>query len=439
MVLRIGIRREDKSRWEARTPLVPDDVRRLINDHGCSITVQSSPIRAFADDAYRAAGAAVADDLADCPIILGVKEIPPERFKPGKTYVFFSHTIKGQSANMPSLRRLLKLGCQLIDYERIIDDQGRRMVLFGPYAGQAGMIDTLWALGRRLEHEGIASPFQRIKPAHQYDDLAHAKREITQVGESIRREGLPQALQPFVCGFAGYGSVSGGAQELYDSLPVRELTPNQLAKTPPAANTCHKVVFKEEHMVERASAPAQFELQEYYDHPERYRPVFAPYVEHLTLLMNCIYWEPKYPRMLTLDQLRGLYGERQPRLRVIGDITCDVGGSIECTTRTTTPDEPTYVYDPATGQTPNGVKGNGPVVLAVDFLPCELPIDSSTFFSNSLCPLIPTLARADFSRPLADSALPPEWAGATIVHRGKLTESYRYLHRHLERADTPRD
>ena len=148
--------------------------------------------------------------------------------------------------------------------------------------------------------------------------------------------------------------------------------------------------------------------------------------------MNCIYWESKYPRMITRDHLRGLYeGSARPRLRVIGDISCDIAGSMECTVRTTTPGNPVYVYEPATGATPDGVAGDGPVILAVDFLPCELPVDSSNFFSRALSPLVPAMARADFSGPLADSGLPPALQRATIVYRGELTEPYRYLRQYL--------
>jgi len=431
-VARIGIRLEDKSRWEARAPLVPQDVRQLIETHGLDITVQSSSVRAFDDDAYRAAGADVADDVAGCAVILGVKEIPPELLEAGKTYVYFSHTIKGQPANMPALRRLMELRCQLIDYERILDERGQRTVLFGPFAGHAGMIDTLWALGQRLRYEGVDTPFAQVQPAHRYDDLAHAKREITQVGECIRRDGIPDSLRPLVCGFAGYGAVSKGAQEVYDCLPVKEVAPDQLSSCPALGDLVYKVVFKEEHMVEREDASAPFNLREYYDHPKRYRARFSPHAEHLTLLMNCIYWEPKYPRLLTRDHLRELYGrENRPRLRVIGDITCDVGGSVECMVRSTTPDNPIYVYDPATGTARDGVEGDGPVVLAVDFLPCELPIDSSNWFSGALRPLVPILARADFGGPLADSGLSPGLQQATIVHGGELTEPYEYLGSYL--------
>lgn len=428
----IGIRREDKSRWEARVPLVPPAVRRLSHDHGVQFQVQTSPTRVFPDDDYRAAGAAIVDELSTCGIILGVKEIPVGCFEPGKTYVFFSHTIKRQPANMPMLRRIVELGCTLIDYEKIVDDQGQRLVFFGRYAGLAGMIDTLWALGQRLQHEGVDSPLASIRPAHEYGDLEQARREIAQVGERIERDGLPPAIQPLICGFAGYGHVSQGAQEILDLLPVREVEPDELAGVEPTPRQCYKVVFREEHLVERIGKgeadKTGFQLQEYYDHPERYRSRFFPYVQHLAVLVNCIYWDPRYPRLITRGQLRELFAAGQrPRLRVIGDITCDIDGSVECTVKATEPDNPVYVYDPDTEEARSGVAGNGPVVLAVDFLPCELPVDASNYFSSSLSPLMPGLARADFRGALEQSGLPPELRRATIVYKGKLTEPYRYL------------
>ncbi|MBU0640902.1 MAG: hypothetical protein KKB50_18715 [Planctomycetes bacterium] len=427
----LGIRHEDKSTWEARVPLTPPDVQRLISTHGVEFCVQSSPARVFPDEQYAAAGAVVAADLAGCPIILGVKEIPPERLEPEKTYIYFAHVIKGQAANMPALRRLLDLKCQLIDYERIVDEQGRRLVFFGRFAGLAGMIDTLWAFGQRLQTEGIDSPFSRIQPAHRYTDLAHAQREIASVGETIQRNGLPGALQPLVCGFAGYGKVALGAQEIYDLLPVEEVAPENLADVP-AANMCYKVIFREEHLAERRDPSAPFELQEYYDHPELYQAAFYPHARYLTLLVNCIYWEPKYPRLLTQEQFRDLFAQAGgARLRVVGDITCDVDGSLACTTRATTPDSPLYVYDPVTGRTRDGVSGPGPVVQAVDFLPCELPVDASGYFSNTLSPFVPALARADFTRPLSECGLPLELQRATIVYHGQLTEAYRYLEEHV--------
>lgn len=423
----IGIRREDKSQWEARVPLVPADVRALIQEHGLAVQVQSSPVRRFPEAEYRAAGAAIVDDLRACPIILGVKEIPPRYFEPGKTYVFFSHTIKGQPANMPMLKRLIELGCTLIDYERIVDERGRRLVFFGRFAGLAGMIDSLWAFGQRLAHEGIANPFTQVRRAYDYRDLAHARDELAALGAQIRRDGLPAQIQPLVCGFAGYGNVSQGAQEIYDLLPMRAITPEELPQVKPSARECFKVVFREEHMAARTTG-APFELQHYYQHPEEYRGTFCAHVPHLSLLINCIYWEPKYPRLVTNADLGALFGGPQrPRLRVIGDISCDIEGSIECTVRATEPGDPVYVYEPQTGATRPGVAGDGPVILAVDILPCELPVDASTYFGQSLRPLIPALVRADLSGELAASGLPPELVRATIVYKGRLTPPYQYL------------
>ncbi|UCF69276.1 MAG: hypothetical protein JSV80_08370 [Acidobacteriota bacterium] len=433
----IGLRREDKSDWETRVPLVPDDVRMLHEEHGIEFAVEESPIRVFTDAEYAATGARLAPDLRDCSIILGVKEVPPDKLEPGKAYLYFSHTIKGQPANMPALRRLLELGCTLIDYERIVDDRGRRLVFFGRFAGLAGMIDTLWALGQRLKHEGLETPFSLVKPAHRYQDLGQFEREFRAVAEAIRAGGLPDSLRPFVCGFAGYGQVSQGAQQIFDQLPVEQLTPEQLLKAPSSARnatsatTCYKVVFREEHLVRRKDASSPFALQEYYDHPERYAAAFFPFVEHLNVLVNGIYWEPKYPRLMTREQLHELYSGKPPRLRVVGDISCDIDGSLACTTRATDPGNPVYVYNPRSGETRDGIAGNGPVVLAVDMLPCELPVDASRYFSRSLRPFVPGLAHADLSGSFENSNLPPELRRATIVFRGALTEPYTHLAEHL--------
>jgi len=428
----IGIRREDKSEWEARVPLVPADVEPLIHSKGLTFHVESSTKRAFPDDDFRAVGAKVRNDLTHCPIIMGVKEIPPDKLEAGKTYMYFSHTIKGQSANMPALKGLMDLGCQLIDYECIEDDEGRRLVFFGRFAGLAGMIDTLWALGRRWHHEGHDTPLAALLPAHKYKTVDQARTAVAAAGDQIRTNGLPDALTPFVVGLAGYGQVSSGAQEILDLLPVEEVTPQDLAGLGGNGKCVYKVVFREEHLVTRREDSGAFDLQEYYDHPDRYQSSFFPHVPYLSVLVNCIFWTEKYPKLIDRDQFAELYGGTSPpRLRVIGDITCDIDGSLACTTRATDPGSPIYVFDPRTGKTTDGVVGNGPVVLAVDFLPAELPVDSSAFFSNTLAPFIPGLAEADFTGSLADSGLPGPLKRATIVYQGRLTEHYRHLERFL--------
>jgi len=440
MVERIGVRREDMYHWERRVPLVPEDLRELVDGHGLTFSIQSSDRRVFSDDAYRAAGLDVVDSLTDCPIVIGLKEIPLPALQRGAVYVFFSHTIKGQPANMPMLRRCLDLGCTIIDYERIVDDDGRRLIFFGNYAGLAGAIDTLWTLGRRLASEGIPTPLAEIRQASTYADLAEAKAAIGRVGERIASDGLPEEISPLVLGIAGYGNVSKGVQEILDLLPIEEIRAADLLGDSeplraPNRGPIIKVVFREEDTVLPLVEGKPFDLREYYDHPERYRAGFERYLPRLHALINCIYWEPRYPRLVTAEAIRRLYAEGRPALRVIGDISCDVEGSIEVTVRSTEPDDPVYVYDPETGSIRFGVEGTGPVMMAVEILPTELPREASIYFSGILKRFVPAIAAADYEAAFDALALPPELKRAVICHRGELTPDYRYLEGHLAKAD----
>jgi alpha-aminoadipic semialdehyde synthase len=388
----------------------------------------------YHDKEYVRAGAEITTDLSEADIIIGVKEIPPEGLSQGKTYLMFSHVIKGQPHNMPMLARLLELGCTLIDYERVIDDTGQRLMFFGRFAGLAGMVDTLWALGRRLEWEGVRNPFARIEPTHCYSSLEDAKSAVRAAGRSLASDGLPPAITPMVIGIAGYGNVARGVREILAELPVRELTPDDVAgvNARDFVHSIAQVTFKELHLVTPKRSDQAFDLQDYYDRPRDYRPTFSRYLPHLTVLMNCNYWDDRYPRLVTNRDLRGLFGgDRPPRLRVIGDLGCDIGGGVQCTVKCTDPGDPVFVWDPVSGTASNGVEGPGPVVLAVDILPAELPREASEEFSRTLAPFLPALARADLAAPFDDLEIPTTLRRAVIAHRGELTPDYRYLRAHL--------
>lgn len=435
MSKRIGIRREDKNVWERRVPLTPQHVSSLSRESGLSFCVQSSAIRAFPDSDYRAAGAEVSDDISACPIVFAVKEIPSSYFQLNGTYVFFAHVIKGQTHNMPMLKRILDVGCTLIDYERVVDDHGRRLIFFGRHAGLAGMVDTLWALGQRLDWEGTPTPFNQLQQAYRYADSTAAKRAVAQVGEHIATKGLPDFLTPLVCGFAGYGNVSRGAQEVFDELPVREIAPEDLlTMADHDPHQVYKVVFKEIHTVKPVDPTRPFDLGHFFKNPAQYESQFEAYVPYLTALVNAVYWTPSSPRLVTKAYLGQLYssGYQSVKLKVIGDISCDVEGAIEATVRATEPDEPVFVYEPLTGAAPAGVAGNGPVIMAVDNLPCELPSESSADFSVALRDFVAPIALADYSLPFDECPLPPEIKRAVIVYRGQLTPDYHYLEQYLE-------
>jgi alpha-aminoadipic semialdehyde synthase len=428
----IGIRREDKNRWERRVPLIPVDVKELIESRSINVCLQPSSIRIFPDEEYIKVGAKIQEDLSGCPIIFAVKEIPLHFFQAGKTYIFFSHVIKGQKHNMPMLKRIMSLGGNLIDYEKVIDEEGRRLIFFGRHAGLAGMIDTLWALGQRLTWEGIPNPFAVIKNAYKYNSLTEAMESISRVGEKIRKDGLPKKVIPLIFGISGYGHVSNGAQEIIDLLPFEQINPedftSRVKQSSFSGDRIYKVVFKEEHMVEPVSPNNHFELKDYYEHPQKYRSKFESYIPHLSVLMNCIYWDERYPRLVTKKFLKKLYAEEErPRLRIIGDISCDVEGSIECTVKVTQPDNPVYVYNPIEDQIIDGYEGKGVVVLAVDNLPCEISKEASTDFSKVLKPFIPQIVKADFSVNFDQCVLPTSIKNAVIVYHGELTPDYRYI------------
>jgi saccharopine dehydrogenase (NAD+, L-lysine-forming) len=431
----IGIRREDKSEWERRVPITPQDAAQL-RKQGIQVVVQPSDVRAFSSEEYTQLGIPVQEDLSRCPIIFGIKEIPKDAFERGKTYVFFSHVIKGQPYNMPMLRRMLDLGCTLIDYEKVVDEKNRRLIFFGWHAGVAGMINTLWALGKRLEWEGISTPFVDLRQTRTYYDLAAAKGALAAVAARIEAEGLPEQIAPLIVGVAGYGNVSRGAQEILGLLPTIEIEPEEVATlaTRPDYSRHHlyKAVFKEWHIVEPVSPDVTFDLQDYYDHPQKYRGVFEQYIPHLTVLVNAIFWTSAYPRLVTKAYLKELFGADKPLLRVIGDISCDVEGAIECTVKSTEPGDPIYVYDPLTAEVTDGHEGPGVVVMAVDILPSELPRESSIDFSRVLEPFIPAIARCDFTVPFEECDLPPEIKRAVIAYQGELTPAYQYIQSYLD-------
>ena len=431
----IGIRHEDKYTMERRTPLPPEYVKKL-HEKGIKVYVESSPKRVFTDEEYKAAGAFITKSMAACPVIFGVKEMPVSFFEDNKTYVFFSHVIKGQSYNMPMLRKMMEKKCTLIDYEKIADASGRRLIFFGRYAGLAGMINSFWSLGQRLKEQGLETPFTRIQQSHKYDSLADAEQAIREVGELIRAEGLPTELQPFTIGFTGYGNVSRGAQHIANLLPAIEITPVELLKLKQngkySNHLVYKVVFKEEDLSKSKNPKDSFGLQDYYNHPEKYENRFEQYAPHLTILMNCMYWDDRYPMLITKDFMEKLYLEGNMKLKVIGDVTCDPDGSVEFTHKGTEIEDPVFVYDPVKREPKMGFSGDGILVMAVDILPSELPRESSESFGEALVDFVPAIATADYQKDFNNLDLPPEIKRATILHKGKLTPDYQYIEEYLK-------
>lgn len=430
----LGIRREDKNKWEKRVPIIPEDLKELKDVHGIEAVVQPSQLRIYPDNTFTENGAIIEENLDNVNTIFAVKEIPIDLLAADKTYIFFSHTIKGQSYNMSLLKRLMELKCNLIDYERIVNEKNQRLIFFGAHAGYAGIVETLFAFAQKMKQKGIDSPLAQIKQAYEYKSLEDAKAHIKQIADQITKNGLPKELSPMVVGFAGYGNVSQGAQEIFDILPIKEISPDQLDdirnQEETNCRTIYKVVFKEQDMVKPLSG--EFELQDYYDHPEKYDSDMERHLSKIDILVNCIYWTEKYPRLVTKNYLKEkAVSGSDSNLSVIGDISCDIEGSIEITKDATMPDHACFTYFPETDTFEDGIPADGITVMAIDNLPCEFSKESSMFFSNVLKEFANDIICEDFGNSFEELALPYPIKKALILHNGQLTKDYKYMEKFI--------
>jgi hypothetical protein len=427
---RLGMVREWKTGSERRAPLTPENVRALVAQ-GAEIIVEPSPQRAYPDAAYVAAGARLGDPR-EADFLLGIKEMPLERIVPRRPHLFFSHTIKAQDYNMPLLRGILDQGATLLDHELVADERGKRLIFFGVQAGQAGMIDSLSTLGQRLAHLGHPTALAEVKQARHYEDLRAALEHLDVLGERLRVEELSPRHQPIVVGLTGRGHVAQGALEVLDALRPFEIRPEDLrAGRLPAEEPLVVVRFSDEDYYERSDGEGPFDKEHCRAHPELYRGRFEDVLRHLTLLVTGHYWDPRFPALVTRPALQRIIHEEAGRLVAIGDVTCDIEGSVASTVRPCPPENPHYVYDPATGEARDGVEGPGVAVMAVEILPTELPLDASRVFGAALLPWLEPLLACDWSRPLEELALPDELRRAVIAHAGKLSPDHAWLEAHL--------
>ena len=432
----LGIRREDKNVWERRVPLTPTHVKELLARGKVKrVVVQPSTNRCFSNEEFKEVGATINEDLSEASTIVAVKEVPRQLLIPDRTYLFFSHTIKAQPYNMPLLDTLLEKKVRLIDYERIVGDYGR-LVKFGPYAGFAGMIDTLHSLGLALLTRGFGTPFLFISPSKQYTSLDAAREDVRKMGDMIRERGLPEEVCPMTMCVTGYGSVSQAVQQILHLLPCKYVAVEDLPtlwKAPQKdTHNIYVVVTRESDMVVPKDPSMTFSRQDYYAHPEKYRAVFhETVVPYTRVLINGIYWEAKYPRLLTTDQARELVRQNRFPMLCLGDITCDPDGSVEFFVKATTIQNPYYVYNLEENKVVDiqDFTGKGVIVLGVDHLPAEFPKEASKDFADGLLPLVEKIVQSDASKPIQQQAkdLGKEIFGGMVTLNGELTPNFRYI------------
>ena len=446
----IGLLREGKSKpGEKRTAITPSDAKLIVN-WAHKLIVQSGvhpatgeEKRAFKDSDYRRAGAKISEDLSSADLIFGLKELFHTRILPGKAYYFFSHTHKGQIKNRTMLRKLVESQATLIDYELIADENNNRLITAFTYnAGYAGMVDSLWTLGKRLKLLGIKNPFEIIPQAIEGQDLQNVKKIIKKVASKIEKDGTPKEIPPIIVCFLGRGKTAFGSREIFNILPHEEISIDQIESLLNSGSRKKLYALQlETELIYRLKRnikfnPTQYEkllVREkrhfYLEHPEYFESNMDKVIPFATVIMNCIVWSDKYPRSITKKMMRKLWSSNRT-LKVIGDITCDPNGSIEFSEETWI-DDPVFIYNPEKEKSKKGFNGTGIAVMAVTNLPCEFSTDASIQFSENLKPYLKKIIDANYRGSLSESGLPDEIKKAVILWKGNFTPTYSYMKKYL--------
>jgi saccharopine dehydrogenase (NAD+, L-lysine-forming) len=395
--LKIGILRETRNPPDRRVPLTPPQIITLQELYPTvQFYVQPSDSRCYSDDEYEYLDIPLKEDLRDCDILLGVKEVDRRTLIDDKTYLFFAHVAKKQPHNRDLLIEILKRNIRLIDFEYLSTEKGERVVAFGRYAGIIGAYNGLRA-------RGINTNRFKLKPAYQCRDLA-------EMWAGLRLIDLSPGLKVLV---TGSGRVAGGAMETLNVCNFVKVDPaDYLNRDFNVPVFCQ--IGPEYYAKHKAGAP--FNFRHFVRWPQDYESAFLPFTKVTDILITGHYWDPRSPRFFTKDDMK------MPdfRISVIADISCDINGSVPSTLRATTMADPFYDYNPhLEKEEPPFSRLKNVTVMSIDNLPGELPRDASSDFGSQL---INSVLGELFSEPITGMI-----QRATITESGKLTKKFAYL------------
>lgn len=400
-MIKIGILKEGKVPVDRRVPVTPVQAKRIESTFpNVKVVAQSSDIRCFPDKDYKDAGIEIVDSVEDCDILLGVKEVPLKNLIADKTYLFFSHTIKKQEYNKELLREILKKKIRLIDYETLTDENGKRIIAFGRWAGIVGAYNGIWTFGKRYN-------LFSLRRANDCFDLEDLKKEFGKV-----------KLPPMKISLTGGGRVSKGCLEVLLGMGIKKVTPLQLL-----TERFDEPVFAQLNTRDycKRKDGGLFDREEFYSNPGLYENDFKKYAAVTDLLIAGAFWDPHAPVLFEReDVLSGNF-----MISVIADITCDIEGSIPATKKPATIEDPIYDYNASNDKVEPPLTDEANItVMAVDNLPCELPRDASESFGNQLIDnVLPELLGEGKSTIIKD---------ATIAESGQLTENFKYLQDYVD-------
>jgi saccharopine dehydrogenase (NAD+, L-lysine-forming) len=396
MSLKLGIIKEGKNPPDKRVPFTPEQCLKIKNSFpGIEIFVQSSNVRCFTNEQYAAQGVNVVNDISQCDVLMGIKEVSVPDLISNKTYFFFSHTIKEQPHNQKLMRALLEKNIRMVDYETITSSHGGRIIGFGRYAGIVGAYNAFRLKGER-------SGLFKLKPAHECYDRKELEEELKKVV-------LPETYKIVV---TGAGRVGSGCLEILNTMGLHHVSPADFLK-----RVYTEPVFTQLHVGDynKTKSGELFIADEFYNDPTEFDSDFMRFARVANMYIPCHFWDNRAPQILTAEQI----ADSSFKIDIIADISCDVTEPIASTIRATTIDEPFFGYDKISRKEVSYLDKNAVGVMAVDNLPCELPKDSSKDFGKVLIDkVLPALMGTD-----PDEII----ERATICKNGKLTNRFAYL------------
>jgi len=400
--LKVGILRETRNPPDRRVPLTPPQIIALEEMYpDVEFFVQPSDIRCYSDEEYDYLDIPLKEDLKDCDILLGVKEVDKRLFIPGKTYMFFAHVAKSQPHNREMFREMVKRNIRLIDFEYLTTEEGQRVVAFGRHAGIVGAYNGLRA-------RGIKTNRFKLKPAYQC-------RDLEEMWAGLRLIELKPGLKVLV---TGEGRVANGAMETLGICNLVQVTPEEfLTKEFDVPVVCQ--IGPGQYTRHKGGLP--FNFDHFARNPSEYESAFLPYSRVTDIMIACHFWDPRSPHFFTREEMK----EKDFRISVIADISCDINGPIPSTLRASTIADPFYAYNPhLETEEPAFSRPANITVMAIDNLPGELPRDASQDFGKMLMNSVlhDILTRSE--SPMVERA--------TIIKDGRLMPKYSYLTDYLD-------
>jgi len=393
--MKIGILREGKTPPDKRVALSPEQCVQVQNQYpDLDLVVQPSPIRRFVDSQYSDLGVVMQEDLADCDVIIGVKEVPEKDLIANKTYFYFSHTIKEQPYNRSLLLKMLSLNIRMIDYETLTNANGKRLIGFGRYAGIVGCYNGFLAQGKRTRSYDL-------KPANLCEDRKEMESELTKI-----------KLEPIKIVLTGSGRVGNGILELINLIGINEVSKEQFLN-----ESFDQAVYVQLNTLDyniRIDGSASSK-SDFYANPHLYKSDFLKYANVAEMFIAGHYYSADSPYLFTREQAK----LSSFNIKTVADVSCDIDGPVACTIAPSTIANPIYGYNPLTELIDDITKPDVITVMAVDNLPCELPKDASEDFGAEMIKhILPCLLTEDPTNIIER---------ATICENGKLTKHYKYL------------